>query len=305
MKNSIIAYNLHLMKKIIAYIFLLTTTIVVAQSTENNTEQLKKSKVLSITVMGGTMDEFGNVSPIRSKKEYRKYDTQGLLSQEIIYNSSSAIVTSTNFAHTKNGAINKYLVKDANNATTKKQECTFNSNELKTVCKGTEGTKSYEINYKYDGNNNQTYRKKTYGKDSVAFECTSTYQNNKLASEKFTGKPLVEINYSYDSLGKLIAKTTSADSVLSFSFSYKYNQKGFLTEEIKTDANNVMVEKFVYEYIEDVLVKSISKINNYGYLVMLWKYIYDDKSNIEKINIYEGDTKTPLYQSEYLYKYYQ
>ncbi len=66
-----------------------------------------------------------------------------------------------------------------------------------------------------------------------------------------------------------------------------------------------MLEKMVYNYIDDDLIKNISKYNKSGYLTMLWKYYYDEKSNVSFIKIYEGEDKTPLYQSEYLYKYYQ
>ena len=88
-----------------------------SQSTENNTEQIKKSKVQSITVMGAPLDEYGKASTIRSKKEYRKYNTKGQLVQEIIYNPQSAIISNTSYLYNGDGKIVKRLVKNASSTT--------------------------------------------------------------------------------------------------------------------------------------------------------------------------------------------
>lgn len=292
------------MKFTICFAFFFITLLSFSQSTENDTQQLKKTKVLSITVMGSTMDEFGNAHPIRSKKEYRKYNTSGLLTQEIIYDANSAIVTNTSFAYTSKGVINKQLKKDNSGKTIKRQVCSFNNKNEKTECNGIEEETEFTINYAYDENGNQIHRKKVLKDGKVIFDCNREFELNQLTKETYLGSPQVTIEYQYDSTGLLLSKNTFSNNQLSYSYSYEYNNKGKLIKESKYDANNVLIEKLMYNYIDEKLIKSISKYNRSGYLTMSWKYIYDEKSNIQKINIYEGENSTPLYQSEYLYKYY-
>lgn len=292
------------MKFILSFTLLFFAQLTFCQSTENDTPQLKKTKVLSITVMGSTMDEFGNAHPIRSKKEYRKYNTRGLLSQEIIYDANSAIITNTSYAYTSKGEINKQLKKDNTGKTTKRQVCSFNDKGEKTDCKGTDNDIEYTLNFKYDENSNLIHRKKVLKDETIVFDCDREFEANALTKETYRGSPQVTIEYQYDSLGLLFTKNTFSNDMLSFSYTYEYNDKNKLVKESKFDANNVLIEKLEYNYIDNKFIQSISKYNRSGYLTMKWKYLYNDKNNIEKINIYEGEKSTPLYQSEYLYKYY-
>lgn len=285
-------------------LFLTSLSICFSQSTENNPAQLKKTKVLSITVMGSSLDEFGNPDPIRSKKEYRKYNKNGFLTQEIKYDKNSAIVSNTSFAYTKKGKINKQLGKDKNGLTVKKQICSFDENGNKVNCSGTANAKNYSINYTYDNDNNQITRKKEFENGDIAFDCIKTYSNNLLSTETFKGPTEVKIEYQYDSIGNNSEKYTYANNALSFRYTYEYNKDNNVVTETKYDANNVILEKLEYEYVDSKLIKSISKFNAYGYQTMQWLYFYNEKDNIYKININEGDKKTPLYQSEYIYKYY-
>ncbi len=126
-----------------------------AQTTENNQEQIQKTKVQSITIMGASLDEFGNANPIRSKKEYRKYNTKGQLTQEIIYDSQSAIVSNTNYLYNQDNSISKYLTKDASGNTIKRQQCAY-KNGLKMSCKGMDQKDEFELTYRYDSLRNQT-----------------------------------------------------------------------------------------------------------------------------------------------------
>lgn len=275
-----------------------------AQTTENDQEQIKKTNVQSITIMGASLDEFGKASPIRSKKEYLRFNTKGQLTQEIVYDAQSAIVTNTSYLYNQDNAVSKYLTKDASGNTVKRQQCTY-ENGLKISCKGVDQKDAFELTYKYDSLNNQVYRKKILNKTTIDFECFSTFEGNNLIKDECNGKPQIHIQYTYDSTQKLISKSSFANDELSYTFSYTYNDDSQLIKEEKYDANGVMLEKFIYDYIDKKLIKSISKYNKSGYLVMLWKYYYDEKSNVQFIKIYEGEAKTPLYQSEYLYKYHQ
>lgn len=292
------------MKIIHTLLFLTFLFSALAQTTENDQEQVKKTKVQSITIMGASLDEFGNANPIRSKKEYRKYNAKGQVTQEIIYDSQSAIVSNTNYLFTQDNVVSKYLTKDASGNTVKRQQCDYD-NGLKLTCKGMDKKGEYELSYSYDNLKNQISRKKTINKSTTDFECYSTYNGTTLIKDECIGEPPIHINFEYDSAQQLTTKTTFANNKLSYTFNYEYNDKKQLTTETRYDANGVIIDKFIYAYIDGKLVKSISKYNKNGYLTMLWRYFYNEKSNVEFIKIYEGENKTPLYQSEYLYKYYQ
>ena len=275
-----------------------------AQTTENDQVQLKKSKVQSITIMGASLDEFGNANAIRSKKEYRKYNINGQLIQEIIYDAQSAIISNTNFLYNKDNQVTKYMVKDASGNTIKRQACNF-ENGNKISCEGVEDSQAYKLNYKYDALGNQIERKKIINDIDTAFLCKVMFEGKTKIAESCDGNPTINIEYQYDSTGRLIAKNTFTNIFLSFNFIYHYNSKNQLIEETKYDANGVQIERLVYDYIDEKITKSISKYNQSDRLVMLWKYFYDNKDNIQFIKIYEGENKAPLYQSEYIYKYHQ
>lgn len=284
---------------------IISFSIIKAQTTELDHAQLSKSKVLSITVMGASFDINGAASRIRTKKEYRKYSTSGYPISEIVYNEKGAIVSNTTNLFSKTNLKLKSMTKDGTNTTIKRSAYSFNKKGEKIKCEGTDKGKLFKIIYKYDKKGNQIERKKTFEDGSIGFHTIINYDSiGNISEEHFIGKQTIRITYQYDNHNWILAKNTFVNDLLSYSFVYEYDDKGNKTKETKYDSKNVILELFDYVYHDNGKINMIYKYNRTYHLQMMWKYFYNEKWNIDKIKIFEGEDKTAIYQTEYLYKYY-
>ena len=285
-------------------ILLLFSLISSAQLIENNKEQFSKTKVLSITIMGYPLDEYGAPSKVGSKKEYSKYDLRGNQVKLVTYDAQSAIIKNSSFVY-KNNIKYKTLTKDKTDKTIFLKSCELGKKNTINSCKGTSKGKDFSYSYLYDRKGLILSKTKKGASDKIIHSFSYSYnEKSNLAKEEYQGIRKVVSNFKYNELNQLINKEVFSNNLLSHQIEYKYDKNHDLIQEIKFNTRGLVEEQLRYTYFEKGKIKSIAKFNRSNQLERKWAYTYNDKWNIDTIKIYDGEKSNPLYMSQYLYKYH-
>jgi len=288
----------------ITLLLFLFSLISQAQLTEISKKQLSDTKVLSITIMGYPLDEYGAPSKVGSKKEYSKYDVKGNQIKLVIYDAQSAVIKNSSFIY-KNNVKYKSISKDKTDKTIFLKSCELNKKNGPSNCKG--NSKGKEFSYSFDYNKQgQLLKKVKFGSSNEVIH-TFLYEydeRNNLIKEDYQGIRKVTTNYSYNEVNILIKKEVISNSSLSHTTEYNYDKKNNLIQEVKYNSRDIVEEQIRYTYLEKSKIQSIKKFNRTNQLERKWIYSYNDKWNIDTIKIYEGEKSNPLYMSQYLYKYH-
>jgi hypothetical protein len=285
-------------------LLLVSSLISSAQLTEISQSQLSKTKVLSITIMGYTLDEYGAPSKVGSKKEYSKYDAHGNQIKKVSYDAESAVIKNSSFIY-KNGVKYKTLSKNKTDKTIFLKSCELNRKNKITSCKGKSKNKAFSYTYQYDKKGKLIKKVKLGDSGEIIHTFEFTYdENSDLIKEKYQGIRKVLTNFSYNATHQLIEKEVYSNDLLSHKTEYQYNKDGDLSQEVKYNSRGLVMEQMRYSYYEKDEIHTIQKFNRTNQLERKWIYAYNDKWNIDTIKIYEGQKSNPLYMSQYLYKYH-
>ena len=170
-----------------------------------------------------------------------------------------------------------------------------------------EGSRGKEFSYAYEYNKKGVLLTKVKlgatGEKIHTFTYNYDEQSN-LIKEVYQGIRKVETSFSYSASGEIVKKEVYSNDLLSHTTEYTYNDKQDLIQEVKFNAKALVEEQLRYTYFEKGKIKSIQKFNRTNQLVRKWDYTYNDKWNIDTIKIYDGAKSSPLYMSQYLYKYH-
>ena len=276
-----------------------------AQLTEMTSEQLSKSKVMSITIMGYALDEYGAPSKVGSKKEYSKYNLKGMQTKKVKYDARSGVVSNSTFLF-KNGVKYKTLVKDKMDQVLLMKTCDVGRKGEYKSCSGKKAGEEFSYAYSYDKSGNLIGKVKKKESGEVIHSFKYEYDANRnLVKESYQGKKKVVTNWTYNTEGLKVKESVQMNDALSHEVTYAYDKNGDLIQEVKYNSQDQVVQQLRYAYLEKGRISTIKKFNRANQLKKTWKYSYNDKWNLDTIKIYEGAKETPLYMSQYLYKYHK
>jgi len=180
----------------------------------------------------------------------------------------------------------KVLVKDLNDEYQHYNEINTYDNFGFLTTKKQEGNgKSANLNYQVNANGDiiKIEEDMTGGPQNYHYLTTNDYDKNGniRSSHRSNGEHDIENNYEYDNMNRIIKKVTEnrrGDNIDLIDYSYKYDDKGNMTEEKIFNYGNEKTIIRTYEYDENSNLIKVTRNNN-GNISIDQLYTYDQDGN--------------------------
>ncbi|HSP87389.1 MAG TPA: hypothetical protein VLN45_04600 [Ignavibacteriaceae bacterium] len=191
-------------------------------------EYISSAKISSIEKINFNLDSNGK--PVKSEKlSTQKYNSKGFLTETIIYDSEEKIISKFKYDYDNNG---------------KRIETTSSS----------DGSIKNYFTYEYDkyGNKIKAYRYDPSEKLEEYYFYEYDEEGNLIEEEWFasSGEKVYSVENDYDNGVKTRTSTFDENNNLIYEYFFKYDEKGYVIEELKYDSNGVQegLIQYIYKY---------------------------------------------------------
>ncbi len=267
-------------------------------------EQIVKSKIRSITVMGHKFTEEGDEDPVGIKKTHEMFDEKGNKTRAYNYYKNASIKDQTMYRYNSQGKLSGVITKDGNDKILERYMIKYDAKGNESEKLGEKDGKAYHIKYDYK-NGLLTKKTKVDANDSQVWQYVYEYNTDgKMIKEKYLGKKNFETHYFYNNKGLMTRNVSFADTIQGYTYLYEYDDKGNKIREEQLDGKERSMNVYKYIYQDNGKVSVIELYSNYlGYLSQKWVYRYDGDGNIEQIKIFDKEEGLPVFNSKYIYRY--